>query len=121
LPWGSVAASAADWIYYGRSKGGTISYYDRESVQYFVSDSEEYVTVWTKAIEPEGGSFIVRFQLARNAHMLRMLSAIYYAANGKQDSSSQGAGTWIEIFPESTGEALYNALFKARDRGKKSL
>ena len=60
---GSVAASAADWIYYGRSKGGTISYYDRESVQYFVSDSEEYVTVWTKAIEPEGGSFIVASNL----------------------------------------------------------
>jgi hypothetical protein len=49
-----------------------------------------------------------------------MLSAIYYAANGKQDSSSQGAGAWIEIFPESTGEALYDVLFKARDRGKKS-
>jgi hypothetical protein len=115
-----VAASAADWVEYGRATDGMLAFYDKNSVQYSAGPgSEEHVTVWAKDVDSDGSYTISHWQLARTARMHRILTFAGYTANGQTRNSSTVPGPWVEIIPDTIGEGLYNVLFKPRDSSKK--
>jgi hypothetical protein len=111
-----LVAQTDRWVYFFTDVDNARSYIDAQTVQYRASSQtgvpNDYVSVWVKIVHSSGTSTLAHNQLHYTTRHVRFLSLVNYDAEGKITYSSYEPGKWVDITPESMGDALLHRLYR---------
>ena len=110
--------SAADrWTLVGHSSRNGY-FLDYQSINYHGTSPHDYATFWEKVVESDGKFSVIHMEYDHAARCFRVLSGTDYTADGSTLGTGSPPLEWVEIPPDSFGEAIFDIVFPPRKEAK---